>query len=42
MGFRGWSALKKEEIVAYIHQETDLKEDEFNVFEANHSLFMMK
>ena len=28
MGFRGWSALKKEEIVAYIHQETDLKEDE--------------
>lgn len=41
-GFRGWSSLTKDDIVAYICQHTDLNKDEFRVFEANASLFMIK
>lgn len=41
-GFRGWSSLTKNDIVAYICQHADLNQDEFRVFEANASLFMIK
>lgn len=41
-GFRGWSALKKEDIVSYICQYTDLKKEEFKVLESHPSLFVIK